>query len=114
MPPAGVGQVYLHTTNTAACTGSGIAMAQRAGVRLDNLEYVQFHPTALYTRQSHSFLITEAMRGEGARLTNAKGEFFMKRYDERADLAPATSWPGQSWMKCFTAASPACIWTSPA
>ena len=84
----GVGQVYLHTTNTAACTGSGIAMAQRAGVRLDNLEYVQFHPTALYTRQSHSFLITEAMRGEGARLTNAKGEFFMKRYDERADLAP--------------------------
>ena len=66
----------------------GIAMAQRAGVRLDNLEYVQFHPTALYTRQSHSFLITEAMRGEGARLTNAKGEFFMKRYDERADLAP--------------------------
>ena len=110
----GVGQVYLHTTNTAACTGSGIAMAQRAGVRLDNLEYVQFHPTALYTRQSHSFLITEAMRGEGARLTNAKGEFFMKRYDERADLAPATSWPGQSWTKCFTAASPACIWTSPA
>ena len=84
----GVGQVYLHTTNTAACTGSGIAMAQRAGVRLDTLEYVQFHPTALYTRQSHSFLITEAMRGEGARLTNAKGEFFMKRYDERADLAP--------------------------
>ena len=84
----GVGQIYQHTPNTAACTGSGSAMAQRAGVRLDNLEYVQCHPTALYTRQSHSFLITEAMRGEGARLMNAKGEFFMKRYDERADLAP--------------------------
>ena len=75
----GVGQVYLHTTNTAACTGSGIAMAQRAGVRLDNLEYVQFHPTALYTRQSHSFLITEAMRGEGPASRTPRAEFFMKR-----------------------------------
>ena len=84
----GVGQVYLHTTNTSACTGSGIAMAQRAGVRLDNLEYVQFHPTALYTRQSRSFLITEAMRGEGARLVDAAGEAFMLRHDERGDLAP--------------------------
>lgn len=84
----GVGQVYLHTTNTPSCTGSGITMAQRAGVRLDNMEYVQFHPTALYTHQSHSFLITEALRGEGARLVNGRGEPFMHRYDTRADLAP--------------------------
>ena len=84
----GVGQVYLHTTNTAACIGSGIAMAQRAGVRLDNMEYVQFHPTALYTRQSRSFLITEAMRGEGARIVDAAGVPFMQKHDPRADLAP--------------------------
>ena len=84
----GVGQVYLHTTNTPASTGSGITMAQRAGVRLDNLEYLQFHPTALYTRQSHRFLITEALRGEGARIVDSKGRAFMKRHDERADLAP--------------------------
>ncbi|MEG2139556.1 MAG: L-aspartate oxidase [Bilophila sp.] len=84
----GVGQVYLHTTNTPSSTGSGIAMAQRAGVRLDNMEYIQFHPTALYTRLSHRFLITEALRGEGARLVNSRGDAFMTRYDERADLAP--------------------------
>ena len=84
----GVGQIYLHTTNTAACTGSGIAMAQRAGVRLDNLEYVQFHPTALYTRQSHSFLITEAMRGFGAILRLQNGEEFMDKYHPMKSLAP--------------------------
>ena len=84
----GVGQVYKHTTNSAACTGSGIAMAQRAGARLDNMEYVQFHPTALYTNQSRSFLITESMRGEGAHLMGPDGKHFMKKYDERGDLAP--------------------------
>lgn len=84
----GVGQIYLHTTNTPASTGSGITMAQRAGVRLDNMEYVQFHPTALYTRHSHRFLITEALRGEGARLVDSRGRAFMQNHDERADLAP--------------------------
>ena len=84
----GVGQVYLHTTNTTDANGSGIAMAQRAGVRVENLEYVQFHPTALYHRQSQRFLITEALRGEGARLVDAAGAPFMHRHDERRDLAP--------------------------
>lgn len=84
----GVGQVYLHSTNSPWAIGAGISMAQRAGVRIANMEFVQFHPTALY-RQDHSrSLITEAMRGEGARLISRKGEAFMPRYDERGDLAP--------------------------
>lgn len=84
----GVGQIFLHTTNCASAIGSGLAMASRAGVRLMNLEYIQFHPTALFTRSERKFLITEALRGEGARLFNAKGERFMERYDERLELAP--------------------------
>jgi len=84
----GVGQIYLHSTNSPASIGSGLAMASRAGARIHNAEYVQFHPTALFHRSERRFLITEAMRGEGARLVNAKGEPFMQRYDTRADLAP--------------------------
>lgn len=84
----GVGQIYLHSTNTMAAIGSGLAMAHRAGARIVNAEYVQFHPTALFHRAERRFLITEAMRGEGARLINAEGETFMDRYDPRADLAP--------------------------
>lgn len=84
----GVGQVYLHTTNTPASTGSGIAMASRANVRLDNLEYVQFHPTSLYAQKPSRFLITEALRGEGAKLVTATGHPFMPKHDPRADLAP--------------------------
>lgn len=84
----GVGQVYLHTTNTRACVGSALAMAYRCGARYMNMEYIQFHPTALFHRAERRFLITEAMRGEGARLVNAKGQAFMTRYDARADLAP--------------------------
>ncbi len=84
----GVGQVYLHTTNTRACVGSAVAMAYRCGARYLNMEFVQFHPTALFHRAERRFLITEAMRGEGARLVNAEGEAFMTRYDTRADLAP--------------------------
>ena len=84
----GVGRVYLHSTNRPGSIGAGLSMAHRAGVRLDNLEYVQFHPTSLFHREPQRFLITEALRGEGARLITAKGETFMRRYDERADLAP--------------------------
>ncbi len=84
----GVGQVYLHTTNSASSIGSGLSMAYRAGARIHNAEYVQFHPTALYHRSDRRFLITEAMRGEGARLVDAEGEPFMQRYDARSDLAP--------------------------
>jgi L-aspartate oxidase len=87
----GIGQVYLHTTNTSGSIGSGLAMAYRAGVRLMNCEYVQFHPTALYggaRRGERRFLVSEAVRGEGAVLVNGKGERFMPSYDARADLAP--------------------------
>lgn len=84
----GVGQVYLHTTNTSSSIGSGLAMAHRAGARTHNAEFVQFHPTALFHRSDRRFLITEAMRGEGARLVNNVDEAFMPNYDSRADLAP--------------------------
>ena len=87
----GIGQIYLHTTNTQGSIGSGLAMASRAGARLMNCEYVQFHPTALYDgskRGKQRFLVSEAVRGEGAVLVNSKGEAFMPRYDVRADLAP--------------------------
>jgi L-aspartate oxidase len=84
----GVGRIFLHTTNSRSCIGSALAMAYRAGVRTMNLEYIQFHPTTLMHRAERRFLITEALRGEGARLVNAQGEAFMKRYDPRADLAP--------------------------
>lgn len=85
----GVGQVFLHSTNAPGCVGTGVSMAFRAGVALANLEFMQFHPTALYEeRTTRRSLITEAMRGEGARLLNHKGQAFMKNYDPRADLAP--------------------------
>lgn len=87
----GAGQVFLHTTNTSGSIGSGLAMASRAGARLRNVEYVQFHPTALYRDPRFAgrcFLISEAVRGEGARLKNARGETFTERYDPRGDLAP--------------------------
>ncbi len=84
----GIGQVYLHTTNAPNAVGSGLTMAHRAGVRIENAEFVQFHPTAFYQRHAPRFLVTEAMRGEGARLINSRGEMFMSRYDPRADLAP--------------------------
>jgi L-aspartate oxidase len=84
----GLGQVYLHTTNTASSIGSGMVMASRAKAKTVNAEFVQFHPTALFHRAPRKFLISEAVRGAGARLVNSRGETFMDKYDERADLAP--------------------------
>ena len=84
----GVGQVYQYTTNPPIATGDGIAMAHRCGLEIRNLEFVQFHPTALYSTNGERFLITEALRGEGTILRNLAGKAFMEQYHERKDLAP--------------------------
>ncbi len=84
----GAGQVYARTTNPGNATGDGMAMAFRAGAELQDMEFVQFHPTALYLPSSPPFLLTEAIRGEGGLLRNIKGEVFMQRYHQSAELAP--------------------------
>jgi L-aspartate oxidase len=85
----GLGRIFLHTTNPPGARGDGLAMASRAGARIINAEYVQFHPTVFYHLNSAQFLISEAVRGAGAKLVNAQGEPFMQRYaPEWADLAP--------------------------
>jgi L-aspartate oxidase len=86
----GNGQVYRTTTNPGIATGDGVAMVYRAKGRIENMEFIQFHPTALYEPgvRGQAFLITEAVRGDGGILRNKNGEAFMERYDERKDLAP--------------------------
>jgi len=86
----GNGQVYRTTTNPSIATGDGVAMVYRAKGRIENMEFIQFHPTALYEvgKRGQAFLITEAVRGDGGILRNINGEAFMERYDPRKDLAP--------------------------
>ena len=84
----GAGQLFLHTTNPPVATGDGMAMAYFAGAQMADMEFIQFHPTALSVEGAPRFLLSEAMRGEGGVLRNSSGERFMERYDERLELAP--------------------------
>jgi L-aspartate oxidase len=84
----GLGRVFLNTTNPEVATGDGVAMAYRAGAEISDIEFVQFHPTALHVEGAPRFLLSEALRGEGARLINEKGERFMERYHPLGELAP--------------------------
>src|SRR5258705_13193625 len=84
----GLGCVFLNTTNPDVATGDGVAMAYRAGAEISDIEFVQFHPTALALDCAPRFLLSEALRGEGAQLRNQEGERFMERYHPLKELAP--------------------------
>jgi len=96
----GLGDIYIHSTSEKGTVGDGIVMAKRAGARIINMEFIQFHPTSLYVPGKRRFLISEAVRGEGARLKNLGGEYFMERYNPKLkDLAPRDEVTAAIWME---------------
>ncbi len=105
----GLGQVYLHTTNPRNARGDGLAMAHRAGAQIINAEYIQFHPTAFFHRDADRFLISESVRGEGAKLCNQQGEYFMERYHPLGDLAPRDVVARSIWEEMLREGTP-CAW----
>ncbi len=105
----GVGQVFRETTNPAVATGDGYALCFRAGAEMRDMEFVQFHPTTLYLAGAPRFLISEAVRGEGAHLINQAGERFMPRYSEKAELAPRDV-VSQSIFKELNATDATCVY----
>jgi len=104
----GAGQIYERTTNPAVATGDGMAIAFRAGAVLEDMEFVQFHPTSLYVPGAPHFLLSEAMRGEGALLKNIHGELFMKSYHPSAELAPRMWYPVRSYPRWSVQRVPMC------
>ncbi len=101
----GVGHLYARTSNPSVSTGDGVAMAWRAGAVLEDMEFIQFHPTSLYLPSAPQFLLSEAMRGEGAILRNSHGEAFMKRYHPDAELAPRDTVSRAIWSEMQTTGS---------
>ena len=96
----GLGDIYIHSTSEKGTVGDGIVMAKRAGARVINMEFIQFHPTTFYAPGKRRFLISEAVRGEGARLKNLRGEYFMERYNPKLkDLAPRDEVTAAIWME---------------
>ena len=96
----GLGDIYIHSTSEKGTVGDGIVMAKRAGARIINMEYIQFHPTSLYVPGKRRFLISEAVRGEGAKLKDLEGEYFMERYNPQLrDLAPRDEVTAAIWME---------------
>ena len=105
----GAGHVFSDTTNPPVATGDGVAMAYRAGAAVSDLEFVQFHPTALKVPGQPRFLLSEALRGEGARLLNADGEAFMTRYDPAGDLAPRDRVARSIELEARRTGAPVCL-----